>query len=86
VGGRRRPFALEDGGGERSFCAVVLGWSWWGYGHGRAMVLGGGMVVVVASGCCCSWAAFRFVCAGLLFVGARRSLLVGGGWSFLGGE
>jgi hypothetical protein len=42
VGGRRRPFAFEDGGGGRSFCAVVRGWSWWGYGRGRAMVSGGG--------------------------------------------
>jgi hypothetical protein len=32
VGGRHRPFALEDGGGGRSFHTVVLGWSWWGYG------------------------------------------------------
>jgi hypothetical protein len=42
VGSRRRPFALEDGGGGRSFRAVVRGWSWWGYGRGRAMVSGGG--------------------------------------------
>jgi hypothetical protein len=40
VGGRRRPFAFEDGGGGRSFRAVVRGWSWWGYGRGRAMVRG----------------------------------------------
>jgi hypothetical protein len=42
VGGRRRPFAFEDGGGGCSFRAVVRGWSWWGYGRGRAMVSGGG--------------------------------------------
>jgi hypothetical protein len=42
VGGHRHPFAFEDGGGGRSFRAVVRGWLWWGYGRGRAMVSGGG--------------------------------------------
>jgi hypothetical protein len=42
VGGCRRPFAFEDSGGGRLFCAVVRGWLWWGYGRGCAMVSGGG--------------------------------------------
>jgi hypothetical protein len=42
VGGRRRPFAFEDGGGGRSFRAVVRGWLWWGYSSGHTMVSGGG--------------------------------------------
>jgi hypothetical protein len=88
VGGCRRPFALEDGGGGRSFRGVVLGWSWWGYGCGRAMVSGSGMVVVVASRCCCSWAAVP-VRPCWVIVCWRRAVVVGGwgmvvlGWGMI---